>query len=148
MNIRFGSQTFRHVSIPLLWGSRAVIGHPNETLSIIDLSRSTALPEVIIDKPAPEIEYAQEQDGFTIYSEGTAAFFYSPGRKLIRDLRGSLPECEVTKDQVRVGTNTIQQAIVVGSPVGIGVNENGFFIGGPMPPASATCCVTSYAPKT
>lgn len=133
MDIRFGSQTFVGVHVPLLWGTRAVIGHPNGEMSIIDLGGETAKPEVVTNAPWLGIEYAEMEDGFVIYSNGKAAYFYSPPRKMIRDLSGKLPECEITNDQVRIGMSTISNSMIRGFQVGIGVTENGFFIGGPIP---------------
>lgn len=141
MDLRFGSQTFSGVQIPLLWGTRAVIGHPNGAMSIIDLSGDAAKPEIVINAPWQGVEYAEKEDGFVIYSESKAAYFYSPPRKIIRDLAGKLPECEVTKDRVRIGTNVISNSTIHGFQVGMGVTETGFFIGGPAPKGLAPLIV-------
>lgn len=141
MNLRFGSQVFHHVTIPLLWGTRAVIGHPDTTLSIVDLSPSTACPEVVSDKPWQGVEYSEQEDGYVIYKNGEAAYFYSPNRKILRDMLGLLPECEIAKDRIRIGTNTISNSMIVGSAVGIGVTDRGFFIGGPAPAGLAPLIV-------
>ncbi len=141
MNLQFGSQVFHHVTIPLLWGTRAVIGHPNGAFSVIDLSATTARPEVVSDKPWQGVEYAEQEDGFVIFKDGETAYFYSPARKILRDMLGSLPECEIAKDRIRIGTNTISNSMIIGSGVGIGVTEHGFFIGGPAPAGLAPLIV-------
>lgn len=141
MNIQFGSQVFIGVQIPLLWGTRAVIGHPKGEISVIDLSGETAKPEIVINAPWQGVEYAEMEDGFVIYSESRAAYFYSPPRKIIRDLSGKLPECEIGKDRVRIGTNTISNSTIHGFQVGMGVTESGFFIGGPAPKGLAPLIV-------
>lgn len=141
MDIRFGSQLFFGVQIPLLWGTRAVIGHPNGEMSIIELSGDVAKPEIVMNSPWQGIEYAEKEDGLIIYSEGKAAYFYSPPRKIIRDLSGKLPECEISKDRVRIGTNTISNSTIHGFQVGMGVTESGFFIGGPAPKGLAPLIV-------
>lgn len=133
MQVRIGSQIFIDVSIPMLWGNRAVIGHPHGELSIIDLSYEKAIPEVVSDKPWVGVEYTDKEDGFVIYRGGDAAYFYSPVRRILRDLSGKLPECEISKDKIRIGTNTVGSSTVVGLGVGIGITESGFYIGGPMP---------------
>lgn len=133
MQARLGSQIFVGVSIPLLWGGRAVIGHPKGELSIINLEGEKAIPEVVSDKPWVGVEYIEKEDGFVVYRGGIAVYFYSPIRKILRDLSGLLPECEIGKDKIKVGTNTIGSSTVVGMGVGIGVTENGFYIGGPVP---------------
>ena len=141
MDIHFGSQLFFGVQIPLLWGTRAVIGHPNGEMSIIELSGDIAKPEVVMNCPWQGIEYAEKEDGLIIYSEGNAAYFYSPPRKIIRDISGKLPECEITRDRVRIGTNTISNSTIHGFQVGMGVTESGFFIGGPAPKGLAPLIV-------
>lgn len=133
MDIRFGSQVFSGVQIPLLWGARAVIGHPGGELSIIDLSGDLAKPEIVSNTPWKGVEYSEKEDGFVIYSDGKPSYFFSPSRKIIRDLSGKLPECEITNEQVRIGTNTIRNSMIQGFQVGMGVTENGFFIGGSAP---------------
>ena len=133
MRIRFGSQTFENVRIPVLWGKRAIIGPPSGQLSVIDLSEATARPEVVADKPWINVEYSDEEDGYRIFKGNSPAFFYSPNRKILRNLSDALPECEISQGRIRIGTNVIQDSMVSGSQVGIGISENGFFIGGPTP---------------
>ncbi len=141
MNIQFGSQTFIGVQIPLLWGTRAVIGHHGGEVSIVDLSGQMAKPEIVSNVPWQGIEYAEKEDGFVIYCEGKATYFYSPSRKIIRDLLGKLPECEIKKDGMRFGTNHVQTSQIHGFQVGIGITENGFFMGGPAPKGLAQLIV-------
>lgn len=133
MNVTFGTQIFNNVYVPMLWGKRAVIGHTSGELSVIDLSDSAACPEVVSDKPWSNIEFSEKEDGYIIFKGGDQSFFYSPPRKLLRDLEGNLPECEISDRHIRIGTNTVQNSIISGSQVGIGVSEDGFFMGGPMP---------------
>lgn len=133
MKIRLGSQIFDKVRIPVLWGKRAIIGHPTGALSIVDLSDSRARPEIVMDKPWSGIEFSDKEDGFIIYKNGTRAYFYSPVRKLVRDMCGDLPECEISEHRIRIGTNTIQDSMISGFQVGVGISERGFFIGGPIP---------------
>lgn len=133
MNIQFGSQTFKNVQVPVLWGQRAIIAHPNGKLSIIDLSGSVALPEIVADTPWTNIEFSEKEDGFIIFKNDDPLYFFSPRRRLIRDMKGTLPECQITNQNIRIGSNTIASSMISGSQVGIGISENGFFIGGPMP---------------
>ena len=137
MDFRLGNQTFRGVQIPLLWGTRAILSHSSGSLSIIDLGGETAIPEVISNEPWHQIEYSEKEDGFVIYRNDVQAYFYSPDRKLFKDLSGSLPECEITDEFTRIGTNKISGGMVSGFGVGVGVTENGFFMGGPIPPGLA-----------
>lgn len=133
MNVSFGSQIFTQVQVPLLWGTRAVIAHPGGEFSVIDLSGDTARPEIIKNIPAPGVEYSEREDGFVIFKDSSESFFFSPARALFRDMATSLPDCEIRKDGIRVGTNSISSSMVSGFQVGIGVSESGMFIGGPLP---------------
>jgi hypothetical protein len=137
MDFKLGSQIFSAVRIPLLWGTRAVLSHPSGALSVIDIGGTCAIPEIVSNIPWHQVEYSEKEDGFVIYRDDIQSYFYSPSRKLFRDLNGLLPECEITSDYTRIGTNKITGGMVAGSGVGIGVSENGFFIGGPIPPGLA-----------
>lgn len=137
MDFRLGSQSYIGVKIPLLWGSRAVFSHPSGELSVIDIGGESAFPEIVSDVPWNQVEYAEKEDGFVIYRGDKQAYFYSPPRKLFRDMAGSLPECEILDEYTRVGTNKIGGGMIAGYGVGIGVSENGFFMGGPVPPGLA-----------
>lgn len=137
MDFRFGTQTFSGVKIPLLWGERAILSHSSGALSVIDLGGESAFPEIVSDKPWNQIEYSEKEDGYVIYRNDVQSYFYSPARKLFKDLSGSLPDCEITNKYTRIGTNKIDGGMVSGYGVGIGVSENGFFIGGPIPPGLA-----------
>ncbi len=137
MHFRFGKQTFSDVKIPLLWGSRAVLSHSSGSLSVIDLSGETAFPEIVSDKPWSQVEYSEKEDGYVIYRNDVQSYFYSPVRKLFKDLSGSLPECEISKEHTRIGTNKIGGGMISGFGVGIGVSDDGIFIGGPIPPGLA-----------
>lgn len=133
MNVSFGSQIFSNVKIPLLWGTHAIVSHPSGELSVIDLSGKKAVTEIIKGVPAPGIEYSEREDGFVIFKDSNESFFFSPSRSLLRDISTSLPECEIRKDCIRVGSNSISASMISGFQVGIGVSETGMFIGGPLP---------------
>lgn len=133
MRARLGNHVFLNVGVPLLWGERAVIEHPDGELSIIDLGGEKATPEIVSDKPWVGVDYIEKEDGYLIYKEDVASYFYSPIRRIIRDVSGALPECEFGKDKIRIGTNTVGSSTVIGAGVGIGVTENGFYVGGPLP---------------
>lgn len=137
MRMRLAGSTFENVHVPLLWGSRAIIAHSRGELSVVDLSDSEARPEILANKAAPGIEYSDREDGIVIYKEGDAVYFFSVARRLIRDVTGKLPECRFQENEILVGTNTFRGIDVRGFGVGIGVSENGMFIGGPIPASLA-----------
>ncbi|MDQ7735731.1 hypothetical protein QT231_23820 [Halomonas sp. SpR1] len=138
MDFRIGSVNFDNVKIPLLWGKKAILSHSSGVLSVIDLSGEVADPQIVADEPWDEIEYTEKEDGFIVYENDIQSYFYSPARKIFRDLTGRLPECELGKDFTRIGTNKISGGMVSGFGVGIGVSESGFFMGGPVPEGLAS----------
>jgi hypothetical protein len=143
MNIRMGSHTFEDVIIPLLWGTRAILQDQQERLSVIDLSGDEARPEIIGDAPAPDVEYVPERAGFSVERDGRALYSYTPEEKRFvpRELR--LPECQITADSIRVGSNLFQSNVIVGAGIGIVVTEQGIGMGAPLPPELAALVVPS-----
>lgn len=133
MDFIIGSVNFRGVKIPLLWGKKAILSHSNSALSVVDLSGELAILQILADEPWNDIEYSEKEDGFVIYENDTQSYFFSPVRKMFRDLTGKLPECELGTDCTRIGTNRICGGMISGFGVGIGVSESGFFMGGPIP---------------
>lgn len=143
MRARFGSQIFENVSIPVLWGKRAVIGHPGGALSIINLADSEAKPEIIGDTPGTMVSFSEQEDGYVIYVDDSPQYFYSPTRKLLRDLTGRLPDCTIRDNEITIGTNRISGSMISGTGVGVGISEQGFFIGGPIPEGLAPLVLRS-----
>lgn len=141
MNIRMGGQLFADVSIPLLWGRRAVVQDQVGRLSIIDLSRTRARLEVLADKPAPGVEFVPDVDGFRIRDEGRDLYRYNPKAKQLAALAGALPEVQLTPTGTRVGSNFIGGGTISGFGVGISVQEDSMSIGGPLPPGLAALVV-------
>ena len=133
MKINMGSQIFRDVMIPLLWGSRAVVQDKQGRLSVIDLSGKEARLEIVGDRPAPGTEFKPTIDGVTILENGKELYNYNPESKVLRSISLSLPECEIGPWQIRVGTNTFSGNMVSGYGVGIAVSEQGIGMGVPLP---------------
>lgn len=137
MNLKMGSQTFINVKVPLLWGSRAVLQDQQDRLSVIDLSGDTAKLEILGDKPAPGIEFLPSVDGFKILSNGKALYNYNPEEKTLTSIDLGLPDCQIGRWQIRVGSNIFSGCTVVGAGVGIVVTEDGCAMGAPLPPGLA-----------
>lgn len=137
MNLNMGSQVFRNVQIPLLWGKRAVLQDEKGRLSIIFLGGSEPEIEILGDKPAPGIKYELIKDGFKIYKDGAELYAFYPEKKIISGLSIKLPECEIGKSGTRIGTNMFSGNMVVGFGVGIVVDERGIGMGAPLPPELA-----------
>jgi hypothetical protein len=137
MDLQMGSQTFIDVKIPLLWGSRAVLQDQQGRLSVIDLSGDTAKLEILGDKPAPGIEFLPSVDGFQILSDGKALYNYNPEEKTLTSIDLGLPDCQIGRWQIRVGSNVFSGSTAIGFGVGIAVREDGVAMGAPLPPGLA-----------
>jgi len=134
MNLKMGSQIFRNVQIPLLWGKRAIVEDSENKLSIISLEGKEAKVEILADTPAPMIEYEIIEDGFKILSEGKGLYIFSPKRRTITGVCLKLPECEISDGGIRIGSNSFSHNTVMGEGVGIVVDEmGGVGLGGPIP---------------
>lgn len=141
MNLNMGSQVFRNVAIPLLWGKRAVVQDQKGRLSIISLEGSEPQIEILGDKPAPGIKYELIKDGFKIYKDGVDLYAFYPDKKTISGLTIKLPECEIGINETRIGTTMFSGNVVVGAAVGIVVDERGVGMGASLPPGLAKLTV-------
>ena len=129
-----GSHLFLNVDVPLLWGTRAILQDPDDRLSIIDLGRERAMLEVLEDEPAQGVAYAPRVDGFVIMDEDSNELYkVNPKAKAVTPVTLNLPPVTISRDAIRVGTNTFQSNLVSGAQVGIMVTENSIGIGGPLP---------------
>ena len=139
MDLLMGSQVFDNVTVPLLWGTRAVLQDKKARLSVIDLSGPEARVEILGDKPAPGIEFRPISGGiFEILENAAPLYAFDPQQKKLRGVSLRLPECEIGKTMTRIGTNTIQNNMVSGFGVGIWVkSDGGMAIGAPLPPGLA-----------
>jgi len=137
-----GSHIFNDVTIPLLWGSRAVVQDTAGRLSVIDLSAQPGRLEILGDKVAPGVPFAPRlHDDFAILSASgrEELYSYSPREKRLVSLKWRfLPNCEILPGKIILGTNTFMGGSISGFGVGIGVSEDGsMFMGGPLPPGLA-----------
>jgi len=143
MNIQMGSQVFSDVAIPLLWGTRAILQDKKGRISIIDLSGTNAKLEVLGDKPAPNIEFRPISGGvIEILQDGNPLYAFDSGNKTIHGLTLRLPECQISNNATRIGTNLFQNNMISGFGVGIMVMEDGgIALGGPLPAGLAKLCI-------
>lgn len=133
MNLRMGSQIFRDVQIPLLWGDRAVVQDNKGLLSVIDLSGERANPEIVGDQPAPEMSFRPSVEGFVILKDGEDLYSYNPTEKQLTSISLGLPDCQITANSTRVGSSEFSGNLISGFGVGIAVTPNGLAIGAPLP---------------
>lgn len=142
MKLNLGGSTFDNVKIPVLWGKRAVLQDSGGRLSVVDLSGSAARIEILGDKVAIGVRFSPTTDGFKVLtSTGQALYTYSPQSQRITSESLKLPELQITRSQIRVGTNTFQSNMVSGFDVGIVVEEHSISIGAQMPEGLAALVV-------
>lgn len=138
MRLRMGSQNFQDVTVPLLWGTRAVLQDRHGRISIVDLGGERANLEIVGDTPAPGVEYRPTVDGFVIMVGAEDLYQFDPTRHKITPLTLDLPECEITPHQTRIGSSIIANSSISGFGVGIRVTPGGgMAIGAPLPPGLA-----------
>jgi hypothetical protein len=134
MNLRMGSQVFRDVKIPLLWGDRAIVQDGRNRLSVVDLSGKSAHVEVLADEPAPGVAFRPQVDGVVILQNGVELYSYNPREKTLSSLSLGLPEVQIDATGTRIGTNWFSGYVVTGHGVGIEVkNEGSISLGAPLP---------------
>lgn len=141
MKLHIGGNYLMDVKIPLLWGQRAVIQDKQTRVSVIDLGSGEAILEILGDQPAKGIKARNTESGFEVIRDGEPLYNYSPNEKLLASIGLRLPQVRITPAGVWIGTNYIEGSMVVGSPVGIHVTEDGFSIGSPLPEGLAELVV-------
>ena len=129
MNLSMGGQRFENVEIPLLWGKRAILEDKKGRISIISLEGAEAVIEVLGSKPAPNIQYELIKDGFKIIMKGQELYSFDPEKRIITGLSLKLPECKIEDNGIRIGTNFFSGNTVIGSGVGMVVDERGIGMG-------------------
>lgn len=134
MRLFLGGNLFNDVTIPVLWGKRAILEDKQRRLSVIDLSGLKARIEILGDKVARGIRYTITTDGYAVLTDdGRALYSYSARDKRLTADSLDLPELQITGNQIRVGTNIFQADIVSGFGVGVAISEHGVALGAPLP---------------
>jgi hypothetical protein len=133
MNIKMGSQTFLDVTVPLLWGTRAVLADKKGRLSVIDLAGSTATAEIVGDKPAPKVDFLPTKAGFDVIRGGVTLYNYDATDRILTSHSLGLPPVHVGQGLISVGGNVFEGNVVEGFGVGISVQRDGIAMGGPLP---------------
>ena len=139
MNIKIGANYFSDVTIPVLWGHRAVLEDREGRLSVVDLSSGKARLEIVGDSPAPGVKYLPTDAGFEIREGDEPVYSYDPEEKVLSaSSSGSLPDIQISSTGIRVGTNYFMGNVVRGSAVGIAVSTSGVSMGAPLPSSLAS----------
>lgn len=138
MKLQIGGNRFENVTIPVLWGQRAIVQDRMGRLSVIDLGASKARLEIVGDEVAPGIKYGLKVNGFTVLTEsGKELYTFSPEGRLLVSVSLGLPELQVETNRLRIGSSTFESNMVSGSQVGFVVDAHGISIGAPLPPGLA-----------
>jgi hypothetical protein len=144
MNLAMGSHTFSNVSIPVLWGSRAILQDKGLRISVINLAGPVAVLEILGDHAAPGVRFAPTEGGFAILGPNNQELYvYLPSKKKLTQSSSRLPDCEIRPDEILVGTNRFIGNKVSGYGVGISISESGIGLGAPLPPGLASLVVAS-----
>ena len=133
MNLRMGTQSFLNVTIPVLWGTRAILQDSQGKLSIIDLSGDEARLEIISGSPAPGIDFRPIPDGVAILADDKEVYSFDPNRGLLQSESLGLPPCHITPSGTMVGSNSFMGNVVQGFGVGLKITQEGIAMGAPVP---------------
>lgn len=133
MNLQMGSQTFANVEIPVLWGERAILQDMESRISVISLGGAEAKLEILGNKPAVGVPYEVTEDGFKILENETELYSFNPETSTLIGHALSLPDLQIEKTEIRIGTNIFSGNMITGYGVGIAVTRNGIAVGAPVP---------------
>lgn len=146
MNIRMAGHAFTDVSVPVLWGARAVLQDEENKLAVIDLQGDSPQPEIVGDAPAPGIPFQLLVGGFTILLGDGRSYSYFPSSHRLTSPSLGLPDCVIGSDSIIIGTNTFSGLDIRGMAVGIAVSEDSIGVGAPLPPGLARYVVPPTQP--
>jgi hypothetical protein len=127
MNERLGSQSFSNVTIPFLWGERAILEDADGALSIIRFGAAGLFAEVVRSKPAPGVDFVPIDEGFIVGSAAKQLYRFEqdgPATK-ITAISLDLPAVEVAPSYLKIGGAVLSGNHVSGFEVGILVQSGG-----------------------
>jgi hypothetical protein len=142
MKIAMGGHTFSNVSIPVLWGSRAVLQDRESRITVINLEGRRYTLEILGDEAAPGVRFVPTIEGFAILGPNNQELYeYIPSKKKLTQSSSHLPDCEIRSDEIVVGSNRFIGNSVSGFGVGLAITESGIGMGAPLPPELAELLV-------
>jgi hypothetical protein len=135
MKMTIGGNAFEDVGVPVLWGNYAVLQGPDGHLSIVDLSGPEAQLILLEDEPARDTSYRPVDGGYELLDDQDKPLisFRHTDTRLLEDVAGRLPACEISARGVRIGKSFFSGAMVVGGAVGIVADERSISVGGSLP---------------
>jgi hypothetical protein len=133
MNLRVGGNTFWNVTVPVLWGQRAILQDKFGKLSVVDLSGPKPRVELLADEPAVGVEFRPILNGVALIQAGTTLYTFDKLEKTLSSVTLSLPEIQVTESSIRVGSLELVNNRIIGYGVGVAVSPTSVSIGAPLP---------------
>lgn len=127
-----GDNIFHNISIPLLWGSRAIFEDANGKISIVEISKEPKI-EILNNEPAPNIKFSPLIEGYKIFQDGELAYIFEPRGKIFKSINLGLPDCQIFPDGIRIGSSKFFGNNIGNFGVGISINQKGISMGDPLP---------------
>ena len=121
--------------VPVLWGQRALVMHPDGKLSIVRFGERRARAEIIKGKPAEGIQFIQSGDALVIKHHGKDLYRFTETSSgfQVDPIELSLPAVYVDDSKLVVGGMVLSNNMIA-SEVAVTVSEEGIGIGGRLPP--------------
>lgn len=133
MNLNMGNHIFEDVRIPLLWGKRAILEDKTGRISIILLDGNKVVLEVLGNEPTSNIQYELKEGGFKVIHNGQDLYSFDKKRRVITGHSQKLPECEIRRGGIRIGSNILSRSKVIEFGVGVEVYEQRIVMGNSLP---------------
>jgi len=134
--ISIGSNTFENVAFPLAFENRYFMLESSvgeDVWTVFTVQDGKTIIEILKNKPQENSISLVETNPtgiVTVSDPKTGEFLYKlrPGNKnssVFGRINGAESEIKITDREIRIGTNTFQNNLVMGSTVGILVDKNG-----------------------
>ena len=140
-----GSNQFKNVTFPLVFEDRYFMleaSPEKDVWTVLQLKDGDLIIEVLKNEPQqnPSTEVTTNPTGIiTVSDKDSGKFLYkirpeSKNTSIFGSINGAETEIKITDKEIRVGTNSFQNNMVIGSSVGIMVDKNGGMgMGGGLP---------------
>jgi hypothetical protein len=140
-----GGNKFENVTFPLVFEDRYFMleaSPEKDVWTVLQLKNGDLIIEVLKNDPHtnPSSEVTTNPTGIiTVSDKDSGKFLYkirpeSKSTSIFGSINGKETEIKITDKEIRVGTNTFQNNMVIGSSVGIKVDKNGGVgMGGGLP---------------
>lgn len=140
-----GGNQFKNVTFPLVFEDRYFMleaSPEKDVWTVLQLKDGDLIIEVLKNEPHqnPSTEVTANPTGIiTVSDKDSGKFLYkirpeSKSTSIFGSINGEETEIKITDKEIRVGTNSFQKNMVIGSSIGIMVDKNGgMSMGGGLP---------------